>query len=103
MVRKQGKKKDEYVSLRPEAWRYWVEIRGLALDPELPELRVDYEKREISFDWRRMLDEFFGEEAYARRRLEEMVRLLPPSGCYTRLCGRGAEADGTSHARTHQG
>lgn len=56
-----------YVSLRPEAWRYWVQIRGLALDPELPDLRIDYEKREISFDWRRMLDELFGEEAYARR------------------------------------
>lgn len=63
-----------YVSLRPEALRYWVQLRGLALDPELPDLRIDYEKREISFDWRRMLDELFGEEAYARRL---MVR---PSG-----------------------
>ncbi|KAL1641836.1 hypothetical protein SLS58_005878 [Diplodia intermedia] len=87
-VRNQGKKrKNEYVSLRPEAWRYWVEIRGLALDPELPELRVDYEKREISFDWRRMLDEFFGEEAYARRRLEEMETL---NGIQI---GRGLEGD----------
>ncbi|KAK0640135.1 hypothetical protein DIS24_g9649, partial [Lasiodiplodia hormozganensis] len=61
------KERKGYVSLRPEAWRYWVQIRGLALDPELPDLRIDYEKREISFDWRRMLDELFGEEAYARR------------------------------------
>lgn len=63
------------VTLHPEACGHWVEIRGLALDPELPDLRVDYEQREISFDWRRMLDEYFGEEAYARRRLEELVRL----------------------------
>ncbi|OJD30744.1 uncharacterized protein BKCO1_560006 [Diplodia corticola] len=74
-ARVKKKNKSKYTSLRPEAWRYWVEIRGLALDPELPDLRVDYEKMEISFDWRRMLDEFFGEEAYARRRLADMEAL----------------------------
>lgn len=68
---------DDAVVLRPEAWSYWVEMRGLALDPELPGLRIDYERREVSFDWRRMLDGFFAEEAYARRRLEELVRRSP--------------------------
>lgn len=70
-----GGEEEGRVSLRPDVWSYWVEMRGLALDPELPGLRIDYGKREISFDWRRMLDEFFGEEAYARRCLEELETL----------------------------
>lgn len=78
------------VMLHPQAWGYWVEMRGLALDPELPDLRIDYERREISFDWRRMLDEFFGEETYAIRRLgEQLVRLnlLPHFTIHqTRIC-----------------
>ncbi|GME65408.1 hypothetical protein GTA08_BOTSDO02129 [Neofusicoccum parvum] len=44
---------------------YTVAVRQIVNDTELPGLEIDYERREISFDWRAMFDMFFGEEQHA--------------------------------------
>ncbi|KAK0661396.1 hypothetical protein DIS24_g2656 [Lasiodiplodia hormozganensis] len=46
---------------------YTIAVRQIVNDTELPGLEIDYEKREMSFDWRAMFDKLFGEEAYAMK------------------------------------
>ncbi|KAF2091050.1 hypothetical protein K490DRAFT_62381 [Saccharata proteae CBS 121410] len=41
---------------------YVIQVARLINDTEIPDLEFNYEKREISFDWIGMLDEFFLEE-----------------------------------------
>ncbi|KAH7057252.1 hypothetical protein B0J12DRAFT_738049 [Macrophomina phaseolina] len=55
---------------------YTVAVRQVVNDSELPGLEVDYERREVSFDWRGMFDMLFGEEMYAMR-LNYATRKLP--------------------------
>ncbi|KAL0261830.1 hypothetical protein SLS55_003262 [Diplodia seriata] len=46
---------------------YTITVRQIVNDTELPGLEVDYEGREMSFDWRGMFDRLFGEECYAMK------------------------------------
>lgn len=46
---------------------YTIAVRQIVNDTELPGLEIDYEKREMSFDWRAMFDMLFGEERYAMK------------------------------------
>lgn len=46
---------------------YTITVRHDVNDTELPGLKVDYEKREISFDWRRMYSVFFREAEHMKR------------------------------------
>ncbi|CRK11188.1 hypothetical protein BN1708_010064, partial [Verticillium longisporum] len=41
-------------------------LRRIANDTELPNLRVDYDRFEASFDWRPALSKLFGEEEYRK-------------------------------------
>ncbi|EEY17036.1 predicted protein [Verticillium alfalfae VaMs.102] len=55
----------------PPANRYDVAphilvLRRIANDTELPNLRVDYDRFEASFDWRPALSKLFGEEEYRK-------------------------------------
>lgn len=57
---------------------YVISVYGVSLDSELPNLRFDVEKREISFEWEGMLDNFILERAEVQRRyldvdLEELA------------------------------
>jgi hypothetical protein len=44
-----------------------------------PGLKVDYEKREISFDWRRMYSVFFREAEHMKRLWAPLASLVPGS------------------------
>ncbi|OJD37370.1 heterogeneous nuclear ribonucleoprotein r [Diplodia corticola] len=46
---------------------YTITVRQIINDTELPGLEIDYEAREMSFDWRAMFDRLFGEECYAMK------------------------------------
>ena len=46
---------------------YTITVRHDVNNTELPGLKVDYEKREISFDWRRMYSVFFHEAEHMKR------------------------------------
>jgi hypothetical protein len=48
--------------MKPEFPNYTIRIGTMVNDTVLPGLKVDVEKREISFEWRKALDLFFREE-----------------------------------------
>lgn len=48
-----------------------IKLRGVVNDTELPRLVVDYEAREVSFDWKLMLDKLFNEETLVEKLLQE--------------------------------
>ena len=58
---------------------YTITVRHNVNNTEPPGLQVDYEKREISFDWRRMYSLFFREAEHMKRLWVPLVTLVPGS------------------------
>ncbi|KAF2140231.1 uncharacterized protein K452DRAFT_359889 [Aplosporella prunicola CBS 121167] len=58
---------DDDLPLLPEETPWMIINRILVHDSGLPGLRVDYDSREISFEWCGMFDKFYGEELFARQ------------------------------------
>jgi len=52
---------------------YSIRVRRDMNDTEIPGLEIDYEKREISFDWRGMYNMFYREENYVDRNIKELA------------------------------
>jgi hypothetical protein len=68
--------------MKPELPDYTIRIDTMVNDTALPGLKVDVEKREISFEWRKALDLFFREEVrretlYTRWKAEGALPLGP--------------------------
>ncbi|KAF2816159.1 uncharacterized protein BDZ99DRAFT_566020 [Mytilinidion resinicola] len=53
---------------------YMIRVRRDLNDTEIPGLEIDYEKREVSFDWRAMYSMFFREEEYVENKIKKMAQ-----------------------------
>lgn len=52
---------------------YSIRVKCEANDTELPDLEVDFARREISFEWQGMLEEYFREAAILDRRYHDIT------------------------------
>lgn len=60
---------------------YTIKVRRSINDTDIPGLEINYEAREISFEWTTMYDLFFREEEYVRRRKDKHLEALyEPTG-----------------------
>lgn len=57
---------------------YTIKVRRSINDTDIPGLEINYEAREISFEWTTMYDLFFCEEEYVRRKKDEALKAVQP-------------------------